>query len=284
MISGITVLAFDRRPRRAAPPLLRWSMLGLVSVSWVSAAAFGMYILAFYITAITAHHLEQWNKNLPGLYAKGDSASLIAMAIHLLTGGIILLLGPVQLIGSLRNRWPALHRWLGRLYVLTSAIAGLGGLAFIVTKGTIGGTVMNIGFGLYGALMVFAAFESYRYARKRQFEAHRAWSIRLFALAIGSWLYRMDYGFWLLLAHGVGHTHSFNGPFDAVMSFFFYLPNLVIAEIFVRGKQQRSHSAFRFSAALVLNTATLVVAIGSYYFIRFYWGPGILNGLLGKSG
>lgn len=281
MTDATAVLAV---PQRTTLALLRWSMLALVSVSWVSAAAFGMYILAFYLTAIAAHHLEQWNKNLPGLYAKGDSASLVAMAVHLAMGGIILLLGPVQLIGTLRNRWPALHRWLGRVYVSTSAIAGLGGLGFIMAKGTIGGPVMNVGFGLYGALMVVAAFESYRCARKRRFEAHRAWSIRLFALAIGSWLYRMDYGFWLLLAHGIGHTHTFHGPFDAVMSFFFYLPNLIIAEMFIRGKQQLSHPALRFSAGLVINAATLIVAIGSYYFIRYYWGPGILNGLLRNAG
>lgn len=278
-----TTIVHGRLARKATAPVLRWSLLGLVSVSWISAAAFGLYILAFYLTAITAHHLDEWNKNLPGLYQKGNSASLIAMAAHLATGGIILLLGPVQLISKLRHRFPAMHRWLGRVYIFTAAVAGLGGLGFIAAKGTIGGAVMNIGFGLYGVLMVFAAAASYWYARNLQFSAHRAWSIRLFALAIGSWLYRMDYGFWLLLAHGLGHTHDFHGPFDAVMSFFFYIPNLAIAELFIRGKGQPSNSLFRFSTGLLLNAATLVVAIGSYYFIRYYWGPAILNGLIGKS-
>jgi hypothetical protein len=63
-------------------------------------------------------------------------------------------------------------------------------------------------------LMVLAALETVRHARQRCFDEHRAWAIRLFALTIGSWLYRMDYGFWWLITHGAGHTRSFDGAFD----------------------------------------------------------------------
>jgi len=256
---------------------LRWAGIGLVAVSWVSAAFFGAYILAFYAGAIPSHRLEQWNSNLPGLYDSGNPAAFLAMAAHLVTGGTLLLLGPIQLIGALRRRWPPLHRWLGRLYVLAAGLAGFGGLGFILGKGTIGGLPMDVGFGLYGALMVVASTETYRNARARRIEIHRAWAIRLFALAIGSWLYRMDYGFWLLIAKGAGHTHGFDGPFDVVMVFFFYLPNLAIAELFIRARQAPSHDGVRLAATLVLNVATFFVALGTYYFIRFYWGPAIVG-------
>lgn len=263
--------------------VLRWSGAGLVAASWISAAAFGLYIVAFYLGAFPAGHLEQWNDNLSGLYDRTNVAALLAMTAHLATGAIILLLGPVQLIAGIRRKWPAVHRWIGRLYVFTAGVAGLGGLGFIVSKGTIGGAAMNVGFGLYGVLMVVAAFETYRHARARRFEQHRAWAIRLFALAIGSWLYRMDYGFWLTAAHRIGHREDFHGPFDVIMAFFFYIPNLAIAELFLRARRGMSHTAFKVAAAMVLNIATLVVALGSYYFLRFYWGPGIINGFLGRT-
>jgi uncharacterized membrane protein len=259
--------------------VLRWSGVSLVAASWGSAAVFGIYILAFYLGAIPAQHAERWNTTLPGLYEKGKPAAFLAMSAHLATGGIILLLGPVQLINSWRRRWPALHRWLGRLYVVTAGVAGIGGLGFIVSKGTIGGTPMNIGFGLYGALMVWAAVETYWQARRGQFVAHRAWAIRLFALAIGSWLYRMDYGFWLIIGHGLGHTRNFHGPFDLVMSFAFYLPNLLLVELFLRARQMPAHSGFRLGTAAILNLATCIVVIGTYYFTRYYWGPNIVNSL-----
>lgn len=271
----------DRPALFQASPVLRWSGVGLVAASWVSAASFGLYILAFYLGAIPAGHMEQWNQNLAGLYDKGNPAGWLAMSAHLATGAIILLLGPVQLIGAVRRRWPRIHRYLGRVYVCTAGVAGLGGLGFIVTQGTIGGGPMNLGFGLYGSLMVLAAAQAYRYARARRFEKHRAWAIRLFALAIGSWLYRMDYGFWLIAAHRIGHTGNFRGPFDIVMRFFFYVPNLALAELFLRARQMPANPAVRLSTGIVLNAATAFVTVGTYYFLRYYWGPSILHGLLG---
>ena len=76
----------------------------------------------------------------------------------------MLALGFIQLIGPVRDRFPALHRWLGRVYVASSLLAAIGGLVFIATVGTIGGTPMDIGFGLYGVLMTIAAVQTYRHA------------------------------------------------------------------------------------------------------------------------
>lgn len=266
----------DQRTAAFRSPVLRWSTLGLVGSCWISAGLFGMYILAFYLMSIPGH-LNSWNDNLPGLYERGNLPALGAMTAHLLAGALILVLGPIQLIRSVRERWPLLHRWFGRIYVFSAGIAGLGGLGFILARGTIGGAVMNIGFGLYGLLMTIAAFETYRHARAHRFNVHRAWAIRLFALAIGSWLYRMDYGFWLIAAHRLGHTSTFRGPFDVVMSFFFYLPNLLVAELFIRAERMPYNFGLRSLASIVLSAASLLIMVGTYYFARYYWGPAILN-------
>jgi Predicted membrane protein (DUF2306) len=132
------------------------------------------------------------------------SMSRVRHWLQLVTGAILLALRHIQFFGPIRNNVPALHRWIGRLYTLAAFIAGIGGLTFIALKGTIGGASMNLGFSLYGALMLIASVETIWNAWKRNFVQHRAWAIRLFALAIGSWLYRMDYGFWLSLTHGLG--------------------------------------------------------------------------------
>jgi hypothetical protein len=189
---------------------------------------------------------------------------------------LILILGCIQLIGKVRTRWPALHRWVGRIYVSAALLAGLGGLTFILVVGAIGGRVMDIGFGLYGALMVVAAVQTFRYARMRSLSRHRAWALRLFALAIGSWLYRMDYGFWLLLGAGRGHTHDFHGPFDHVMAFFFYLPNLLIVEAFIRARRRAAPPRIKLAAAGLFAGATGFLLLGTYYFTKLYWGPAIL--------
>src|SRR3546814_5046453 len=146
---------------------------------------------------------------------------------------MLLLLGPIQLIGPGRGAVPRLLRWLGRLYVVAAALAGVGGLGFIIGKGTIGGPLMDVGFGIYGALMILCAERAFTLGRQRRFDAHRAWAIRLFALTVGSWLYRMEYALWYLVMGDLGTDH-FRGWFDAITTFFFYIPNLAVAEFFIR--------------------------------------------------
>jgi hypothetical protein len=253
----------------------RWSGAALVCTVWMSATLFGFYIVAFYVGALADGQVAKWNQNLPGLYEAHSPAATSALGLHFLAGGVILILGCIQLIGRVRSRWPALHRWLGRIYVSAALLAGLGGLTFILVVGTIGGRIMDVGFGLYGALMVLAAVQTYRYARARSLKLHRAWALRLFALAIGSWLYRMDYGFWLLLGGGRGHTHDFHGPFDHVMAFFFYLPNLLIVEAFIHARSAVSPK-IRLAAAGLFARATGFLLLGTYYFTKLYWGPAIL--------
>ena len=266
-----------KKPAMAAALLMRWSGFLLVSTVWVSAGLFGLYILAFYAAALFGGNLEKWNNILPGLYQKSSLRATTGIGLHFAMGGIILLLGSIQLINAIRVRYSVFHRWVGRIYVTASLLAAIGGLVFIVVKGTIGGTVMNIGFSLYGILMFIAGVETYRHARAGRIEQHRAWALRLYALAIGSWLYRMDYGFWLLLADGAGHLKNFEGPFDRVMAFFFYLPNLLVAEVFIRSRTFRTSPVLNLISALVLLFMTAFLMTGTYYFTKFYWGPAIVG-------
>ncbi len=260
---------------------LRRAATALVVTVWASVTLFGVYILAHYAGAISDRDLPGWNAVLPRLYEPATPAATVAIGLHFFAGGVILVLGCIQLMGPVRARYPALHRSLGRLYVGASLLAGLGGLAFILAKGTVGGLVMDLGFGMYGALMIVCAVQAYRQARARRIDLHRAWALRLFALAIGSWLYRMDYGFWLLLSGGAGHTEDFRGPFDRVMSFWFFLPNLVVVEAFLRGRGATATVGARRAATGVLLGATGFLLLGTYFFTTELWGPAIIRRLTG---
>ncbi|WP_129792993.1 DUF2306 domain-containing protein [Sphingosinicella sp. CPCC 101087] len=254
---------------------LRWSGTALAASAWFSAALFGIYIIFFYAGAIAVGTPADWNEVLPGLFAPETPAATAGIAAHFAAGAILLLLGPVQLVGRIRRAAPALHHWIGRLYVASALIAGLGGLAFILVRGTVGGTVMDLGFGLYGALVVAAAVETLRHARARRLERHRAWAIRLFALAIGSWLYRLEYGLWFVATGAAGHTADFRGGFDLVMDFAFYLPNLLVAELFIRARAAPGRPLLQTVSALLLTAATAVIALATWEFARLAWLPGI---------
>ena len=270
--SSSTALARTGASARA----LLWTARGLTATTWISAGLFGLYILAFYAAALVDGNIAKWNDSLPRLYESDTPAATAGIGLHFAAGGIILALGCIQFVGSIRSRYPAVHRWIGRVYVTAAFLAGIGGLTFIVTKGTIGGTTMDVGFGIYGVLTAAAAIQTYRHARARRLDTHRAWAMRLFALAIGSWLYRMDYGFWFLLADGAGHLKDFSGPFDKVMAFFFYVPNLLVVEALIRAPSAALSTSTRWAAAVAFSSATAFLVLGTYFFTKFYWGPAIL--------
>ncbi|KQM75799.1 hypothetical protein ASE70_10530 [Sphingomonas sp. Leaf22] len=260
---------------------VRWAATLLVVVTWISAALFGAYIVAFFGGAALRGDPEQWNASLPALFDRAGPVGTVAIGAHFVAGGVLLLLGPIQLIGRLRAAWPALHRWLGRVYVVAAAVTGAGGLGFIATRGTIGGIVMDVGFGLYGLLVVGAAVLAWQRAWSGRIAAHRAWAIRLFALVIGSWLYRMEYGLWFLTMGKAGHVSDFHGPFDAVMAFAFYLPNLLVAELFIRARRRPAHAALAIGAVVALIAASLFIVLATWVFVTRFWGPGFVSGVTG---
>ncbi len=268
--------------RKAGLLSLRWTGLLLVATVWISAGLFGLYILSFYAAAFYRGNLHKWNDVLPGLYNGDAAAATTGIGLHFAAGGIILVLGSIQLVEAIRVRYSAFHKWVGRVYVVASLLAALGGMTFIVVRGTIGGAVMNAGFALYGVLMFVCGLQTWRHAVAGRIPQHRAWALRLYALAIGSWLYRMDYGFWFLLANGAGHNNGFLGTFDRVMDFFFYLPNLLVAETFIRARSRKTPPVLNLVSAVVILLMTGFLLLGTYYFTRYYWGPAIA-GLFSRS-
>lgn len=256
-----------------------WSAGLLVAMSWLSGVVFAAYIVAFFGGTVIGGNAYRWNEALPGLYDPSSRLSTGAIGAHFAAGSILVVLGPVQLIGRLRRSIPWLHRWLGRIYVVSAAAAGVGGLAFIVWHGTIGGTLMDVGFGLYGVLTVMSATMSYLHARSRRYHSHRAWAIRLFALTIGSWLYRIEYGAWFLLSRLFSEIAEFSGLFDGMMVFFFYIPNLVVAEFVIRTSQHNRTASADLSASVLFVAASAFIAFVTWMFAANTWGPQIASGL-----
>jgi hypothetical protein len=272
----MTAIAEAIRPPEWTAAALRWSAITLVGAVWISSAIFGVYILVFFGGAIPANTLQDWNVSLPKLYEPRTPLASVGIGAHFAAGAILLMLGPIQLIGQIRTKAPAVHHWIGRIYAFAALAAGLGGLTFIAVKGTVGGWPMTIGFSMYGGLMVAAAVQTVRHAMARRIDVHRAWAIRLFTLAVGSWLYRMCYGFWFLFAGETGHTDDFRGWFDYVMDFAFFIPPLIIAELFIRARRGQASTVGRIGATVALGGGALFIALATYFFTVYGWGPAIM--------
>src|SRR5690349_19363520 len=118
-------------PAGTSTRVLWWAARTLTATCWISAALFGLYILAFYAAALFDGNIAKWNQGLPRLYESHTPAATAGIGVHFAAGGIILALGCVQFLASIRSRYPAVHRWIGRVYVTSALLAGIGGLTFI---------------------------------------------------------------------------------------------------------------------------------------------------------
>ncbi|MEM9795823.1 MAG: DUF2306 domain-containing protein [Pseudomonadota bacterium] len=161
------------------------------------------------------------------LFHPGAALGNIAIHGHMVLGGVLTLLAPLQLVSVVRRRWPRLHHWNGRIVASAAILTGLGGLIYIVGHGTIGGWSMSFGFALYGLLMIVVALLAIRTAMARSPD-HPLWAGHLVILALASWIYRVHYGLWVGLVGEVATNPDFTGTFDRVQNWAFYLPYMAI--------------------------------------------------------
>src|SRR5260370_33534662 len=52
--------------------------------------------------------------------------------MHILPAMLFMVLGPLQFVGSLRSKYPQIHRWSGRIFLTASAAAGVSGRTMAV--------------------------------------------------------------------------------------------------------------------------------------------------------
>lgn len=220
--------------RRASRWALReWAGHATLALLLLLALPFALYAARFGLSGLTA--------DLSGttyLHTPGDWRPNLSLFLHMIAGAVITLLAPLQLVPMIRRRWPAVHRASGYAVVVLALLTGTGGLLFIALRGTIGGPLMDAAFAGYGLLLLAAAVGTARHARARDFARHRRWGLRLFVLAIGSWIFRLHYVLWYAVTDGLWSEPDFSGAFDRAQMFAFYLPYLLALELWLRARRR----------------------------------------------
>ncbi len=109
----------------------------------------------------------------------------IAWFAHVLAGAAFGITGPVQFVRALRGRFGALHRVLGRIFVLSGAILGLSSLSLLAQVMSQRTPLVDIARGLFGIALLIALVLAMAAIRNRDFLRHRAWVIRAYAIGMG---------------------------------------------------------------------------------------------------
>ncbi|HEX5379409.1 MAG TPA: DUF2306 domain-containing protein [Phenylobacterium sp.] len=146
--------------------------------------------------------------------------------VHVAGAATALLLGPFQFLRALRQRHRAVHRWMGRTYVVGCLAGGAGG--FVMAFGTTAGPVATVGFALLAVCWIYANVQAWRLAVAGRFTEHRVWMIRSFAMTFAAVTLRIYAP--LLPLTGL----SFRDAYIAT-AFLSWIPNLILAELYLRG-------------------------------------------------
>ena len=243
--------------------MLGWigRLFGLATLAGLG--VFGVYI-ALRAGGATIKNFAQWQTLVAGLPMPTASEWIanLGIGLHFVMGTVLVLAWPILLSARIRTRHRKVHRWTGRVYVAAGFLAGAGGLSFILTHGTFS-RAAAIAFSLWGAVMMLSSVMAYVHARARRFDRHRAWAIRLFAMVLGSWLFDIEIQAWTDWAGGIGmNADGASGPFDLAMLFLFFVPNLLVAEFFIRNMHRRPvlPGRLKWPAVAVFGAAGLVFA------------------------
>lgn len=259
-------------------------LLAGAGAAWVVAALFGQGLFAAYValtygSAAIRGEPEAWAQTTLKGYVAGDAVGNLVFAGHMVFAVTISLMGALQLVPALRRRAPRVHRWNGRLFLLSALILALGGLHLVWVRGATMGLSAALGVSLNALLILAFGALALRAALARDFATHSRWALRLFVVSGGVWFQRLGYMAWVIVNQGpVGMTENLDGPFDMFLSFGAYLVPLAMAELYMRARD-RGRSRAKLVMVGVLVVCTLITLLGIGGAAAFMWGPRIFQAL-----
>ncbi|MEE9374758.1 MAG: DUF2306 domain-containing protein [Rhizobiaceae bacterium] len=148
--------------------------------------------------------------------------------LHISAAPLALFVGGFQFFPKLRAKRRNLHRWMGRVYGVAVLMGGVAGL--VLAFQPVNGVVSGLGFGLLAIIWVYVTAKAIWLARKGQFDEHRKWMIRSFALTFAGVTLRLYLGLFAL----TGMYYPEASPYLAWMC---WVPNLLWANWYLRRRE-----------------------------------------------
>jgi len=251
-----------------------WFLVVLIGQS-----VFAFSVASFFGLPALRGDFHGWSKHITHGHIPGDTIGNFAVAMHLFSAVVVILAGVVQLVPQIRNRFPVLHRWNGRLYVVTAFTISIAGLYMMWIRGSVGDLSQHLGTSLMAVLIMLCAAMALRYALARDFKTHRRWALRLYLVVSASLFIRAGLFLSFILNHGPFgfDPATFRGPFLTFISFAQYLVPLAVLEIYFR-VQQRARATGRFAMAAGLFVLTLALGAGIFAVTMAAWLPQVKAG------
>lgn len=270
----------DATPQSVSRSISPNSVLKTTGLLWFLVAVVGQWLFAYYVIAAygpptASGDWARWDDT--GLiqgYTAGDLVGNLTFVAHALLTAVVCIGGTMQLMPPIRNRFPAIHRFTGRIYLTVAVVMAVGGIWMIWGRGSRLTDIGGWGTTINGILVLVTAIVAFHFARRRQINQHRRWAMRTFILLSGVWFTRLGYMSWAIATGGLGMSRTLNGPFDMFIAFGSYLLPLAVLEIYFLASESRSSGVKLATSGLML-AATGATALGVFGAWMMMWSPHI---------
>ncbi len=260
--------AFERP--RSFNKQLKWAASAWYCIAVAGLMAFFLYVIVHYGGAAFG-----FSDTEPGTtFIEGDTLGNFFLVTHLSLALVVISGGLLQLLPSLRTRFPAFHRLNGRLFMVSAIVCSLAGQYLIFTREIPGDLIMDLGTSSAGVLVLLFSALAYMTARSRRFVEHRRWALRLFLVANAGWFFRIGLMLWFVVNQGpVGmDMETFTGPALYFISYAQFLLPLAMLELYLRA-QRSENSTFKLGVALLLSISCLATLVGVGAASAMMWFP-----------
>jgi hypothetical protein len=235
--------------------------------------AFAVFILAFFTPRLwSGDYLALNDKPHITGYVPGDTLGNAQLLHHVYFGAVVTLLGGLQFLTSIRRRWPVLHRWIGRAFMVTALIATLSGFYLTWVRGSQLNAPSTLSISLNGALILGFVVLAWRTALHRDFAAHRRHATRAFLLVNGVLFLRIGIMFAGLVLTPLGIQVDYSGWVFISVSFLSWLGPLLMYELFLAAERSSSRE-LRRGVSVALWLLTIGTFAGAIAAILFMWWP-----------
>jgi uncharacterized membrane protein len=258
---------------------LRASTRFWFGITVIGQAMFAFAVASFYGLSALRGDFHGWSRFITHGHVPGDTMGNSAVVMHVASAVVVMLAGAVQLVPSVRDRFPVFHRWNGRIYMLTAVALSMAGLYMTWIRGSVGDLSQHLASSLGAILIWLCAGMALHYALAHDFRTHRRWALRLFLVASASWFLRLMLFLTLLVFQGpVGFDPSnFQGPLLTFLSYAQYLVPLGVLELYLLAKD-RAGALGRMATAGVLFVLTLAMVGGIFAVTMAIWLPQVKAG------
>ncbi|WP_208986202.1 DUF2306 domain-containing protein [Labrenzia sp. OB1] len=184
-----------------------------------------MAVLSVAVAAVSYRFVPQGVMQAMEHMAHHLDGNALALYAHIGVAPLALAVMPFQFWTGFRLRRPAVHRWLGRVYVAAIFVSGVAGLqlAFHTTAGSFAGT----GFGLLAVVWVATTATGLVLAIRRDFVRHKAWMLRSAALTFAAVTLRVYLG--IAMAYDADFETAYS-----LIAWACWVPNALAAEVYLR--------------------------------------------------